>query len=428
MISNLQDEIIEFVLKFKKKKNYVATNLNSYFAIFEKTPGYFLIKSNFSKIYLILYYLSVIKFFLAIKNAKLNFLNKLQQNKKYNRLVISWAFKDNFDENGNYHDKFLNKDSKNHDDTLWLILCMDDELPKNIGKNILLLTKEKSKKNQFMFFLKYVFTSFKHKKIKHYFYGLNYFSAIFFEIKRIILSQFNQKIFKEILIIYEGQPFQKAIIKFFRDQNNINIVGYDHSSPPPLPLNLVHDKDSPNKLLVTGSSQTFFYSNFLDWPKEKLEVINSMRFSNESTFFYKNKIFLPYELRSKDIILKSLKHLVKNCKIDISRLETKNHPLQLKSRIHQDMIKKIEILKKNGTQINNKKEFSIFFGQTTAVINALDKGITCYHICADPIFDSYSSNLWKNINVSQLGQNLFKYSAKTKNTFLTIEDKSYKFI
>ena len=62
---------------------------------------------------------------------------------------------------------------------------------------------------------------------------------------------------------------------------------------------------------------------------------------------------------------------------------------------------------------------SIFFGQTTAVIIALDLGLTCYHICSDPVFDSYNSTIWKQINVLKLSNNLFKYTSNKKNSFLS---------
>ena len=142
-----------------------------------------------------------------------------------------------------------------------------------------------------------------------------------------------------------------------------------------------------------------------------------MRYLGEDLSFYKNKIFLPFELRSYEIILKSLEYLINNYKIDISNLEIRNHPMQLKSKIHIDIINKINSLKKNENSEKSIKNFSIFIGQTTSVVNALDKGISCYHICADPIFDSYSSKYWDHINVEQLSQNLFKYSSKKEKNF-----------
>ena len=132
-------------------------------------------------------------------------------------------------------------------------------------------------------------------------------------------------------------------------------------------------------------------------------------------------------MRSHEIILKSFKYLINNRKINISNLEIRNHPMQLKSKIHIDTISKIDNLKKNNNSHKSINNFSIFIGQTTSVINALDKGISCYHICADPTFDSYSSKFWDHINVEQLGQNLFKYSSKKKKLFLNDQEKTINF-
>ena len=304
---------------------------------------------------------------------------------------------------------------------------MDDVLPKKIDSNILLLYKDQSIYGQFIFFFNYIFNTFKNSNFLDYLKNLNSFAAFFSEIKKIIISQINEKDISKILIVYEGQPYQKEIIKFFKKNKNITILGYDHSAPPPLPLNLVYDENSPDELLITGISQKNFYSKYLNWPKNKLKIINSMRYLGEDSSFYKNKIFLPFELRSYEIILKSLEYLINNYKIDISNLEIRNHPMQLKSKIHIDIINKINSLKKNENSEKSIKNFSIFIGQTTSVVNALDKGIFCYHICADPIFDSYSSKYWDHINVEQLSQNLFKYSSKKEKTFLNDQEKDYKF-
>ena len=61
----------------------------------------------------------------------------------------------------------------------------------------------------------------------------------------------------------------------------INIIAYDHSAPPPLPLNLIYDNFSPDKLLVTGKAQINFYTKYMMWPKSKLELVPTLRFKNE---------------------------------------------------------------------------------------------------------------------------------------------------
>ena len=82
------------------------------------------------------------------------------------------------------------------------------------------------------------------------------------------------------------------------------------------------------------------------------------------------------------------------------------------------MSKDIETIIRTETKNKSKEEnFSIFLGQTTAVLIALDLGVICYHVCPDPIFDSYSQELWESITVKKLSENLFKYTSKKKNNF-----------
>ena len=104
-------------------------------------------------------------------------------------MIISWGFKNNFDSKGNFKDKFLKKETKNTNDTLWLLLYMDDELPEKIDTNILLLFKDRSVNRQFLFLFKYIFDSFKDRNLKDYLKNLNSFAVLFFEIKKIIISQ-----------------------------------------------------------------------------------------------------------------------------------------------------------------------------------------------------------------------------------------------
>ena len=160
---------------------------------------------------------------------------------------------------------------------------------------------------------------------------------------------------------------------------------------------------------------------YLNWPKSNLKIIPSFRFKNEKKNFFSKKIFLPFELNDKDTFLKNFQvlanlNLIKN----IRNFEVKIHPLGLNLQEH---LKFAENLKSiiNNNHFSNKNEndnISIFFGQTTAIIVALELNFKCYHVCSYPIFDSYSSKLWNSIKVQQLSDNLFVYDLKNKNSFI----------
>ena len=428
MICEKQKQIIEFANKFTLDNQNIYSEGRSYFAVFEKTLGYFLIKKKFNKFYFLSYALCLIKLFLNIKEVKLKIFNAQFATKNYRKIIVSWAFRDNFDKEGTYKDKFLNTKSDNDENNiLWLLIYMDKELPARVGKNIVLIHKEKKLYQKLIFFLKYFFSTFKLKSFSSSIKKLNLLSATSMQIKEILEKNFTDISVQNLLVVYEGQPFQKEIINFFKNKDKkILIEGYDHSAPPPLPINLIYDDFSPDYLLITGEAQKNFYKKYLNWPENKLKIIKSMRFISNKSEFYQNKFFLPYELRDQNIIFSSLKYLLDH-KINLKDMDIKIHPLQKNKKNHQSLVYKIKkIISTNSNDpLDSEQNNSIFFGQTTAVIIALDLGVTCYHICSDPVFDSYDSKIWEQINVTKLSNNLFKYTTHKKNSFLS-NGKNYE--
>ena len=182
---------------------------------------------------------------------------------------------------------------------------------------------------------------------------LNLLSATSVQIKEILKRYFQDINIKNVLIVYEGQPFQKEIINFFKNKNKkIIIEGYDHSAPPPLPINLIYDENSPDNLLITGEAQKNFYKDYLNWPEKKLKIIKSLRFNNNEMEFYKNK-FLPYELRDKNIVFNAIKFLVSK-NINLKNIEIKIHPLQKNSKKHLKLVSEIKKLISKSSDVNQK--------------------------------------------------------------------------
>lgn len=420
MISESQKEIINFAA-IQTQKYSDKPLLKTYFALFEKTPGYYLIKSNIKKIYIFKYFYTTLKYLFGIVNNKISHLSTIKLNHYYKKIKFSWAFYNSFDENGVFHDKYLKTNNEDDFDVIWILIYMDKKLPKKIGKNIFLFYKEKNLLPKILFFLKFIFLALQSKILtKKSSIRFDPYSALSYQMIKVINEEIEFDTISEVLIVYEGQPFQKDLIKYLRNKKLNNILGYDHSAPPPLPLNLFCDDYSPDTLLITGKSQLEFYVKYLSWPSNRLKIIESSRFKSENKDFYLNKIFLPYELSDKNVYLKSINYLCKEPDLNFNKITIKNHPLQTKSNNHLQLIDEIKATFETNSNISktNCKDFSIFFGQTTSVIVALDLGLTCYHVCPDPVFDSYNSELWKNISVQKINSNLFKYTPKKLFTFL----------
>ena len=144
-----QIEIIEYVKNYLKKvenENIIASLSGfCYFPIWSETPGHAKIKfwlNGWSFSFRFLFIL--LKNILAIaSNAKYFICNNYDASKKYNTLILSWAFKENFQTDGSFIDKYFNENSKNLLNSHWILISMDGYVPLNLNKNITLIKKKK---------------------------------------------------------------------------------------------------------------------------------------------------------------------------------------------------------------------------------------------------------------------------------------------
>ena len=159
-----QIQIIEYVKNYLKKveNENIITSLSGfcYFPIWSETPGHAKIKfwlNGWSFSFRFLFIL--LKNILAIaSNAKYFICNNYDASKKYNTLILSWAFKENFQTDGSFFDKYFNENSKNLLDSHWVLISMDGYVPLNLNKNITLIKKKKVFSNTIFFILlKYLY-------------------------------------------------------------------------------------------------------------------------------------------------------------------------------------------------------------------------------------------------------------------------------
>ena len=92
------------------------------------------------------------------------------------------------------------------------------------------------------------------------------------------------------------------------------------------------------------------------------------------------------------------------------------------------MKKKLKKLLSSEKEKNLKsnKNLSIFIGSTGAIIEALERGIKVIQICEFPLLDVYSSNLWKNIIVNKIAENIYTYKLKKKGRLIKLGDPKKK--
>ena len=434
-VSSSQLELIEKTKKYLEEKSNENVNVhnsgNCYFLAWSPTPGYAILKlwqEGFKKIF---YTLKIfLKDIVSISSFNNYYITNEFEIAKYNKIIVSWGFKNNFLVDGSYQDGYFKINSKDMKGTLWFLIYDDTDIPKKINKNILILSKKKNKSKYNLFYFlrsitkKIFLCKFSLKRFFHKASSYTEFSDIVWK----DLKKFVNDDVETIVMPYECQPFQNKIFKACKKiNNNIKTIGYVHSFPPALPTNYVFRDGSPEKLILSGDDQYYCFNKYLNWSNSKLKILPSTKYLKNSDNI-SSYIFLPYELPSTDIIIKSLKSLLTNSKYEIiSNFIVKNHPLMKNSKKHLKLIKKINdfLLKyKNPLLESYENKLSIFIGSTSAPIEALERNLEVIHICEDPVFQSYSSELWPSIKVKKINNNIYEYQLLKKGNLIQFGDNS----
>ena len=433
-----QIKIIEYVKNYLKKveNENIITSLSGfcYFPIWSETPGHAKIKfwlNGWSFSFRFLFIL--LKNILAIaSNAKYFICNNYDASKKYDTLILSWAFKENFQTDGSFIDKYFNENSKNLLDSHWVLISMDGYVPLNLNKNITLIKKKKSFFKYNFFYLAKIFvllvieSRFSLKKILHYFSYHSYFAKQIWLIVKKILTKNN---YKTILMPYEAQPFHQFIISEAKSiDKKIRTIGYFHSMLPSIPCDFVYRSGAPDLLLVHGESQAEVFQSKLNWPKNKMLLIESLRFRLDENRSLSKKIYLPYIIDSKSILIKEFKKLLINSsKNNFPKLEVKIHQANLNSKKHLDfkneLEKIMEIYKDNFSNNPSEENISIFFGVTSSIFEALESGTKVIHICSDPLLQSFNEKMWPNLNTKKLNNFTFFYNLAFKGKYINFGNK-----
>jgi len=341
---------------------------------------------------------------------------------KFKTVIISWATVSDFKNGGAYHDRYFRTNSKSYKDILWVLISSDGILPKKIDKNVTILFQGNDKQiNIFyllkIFFLKIIKCNF---SIRTLISSLSFYSHLSEIIFKKTCSVFKNKNLNLVLMPYEAQPFQNYLFKSVKKINKkVKTVGYVHSTQP-YPIHLLYRDGAPDKLLVHGADQKYHCIKYLNWPKNSLKLIPSLRFKKKDKFNFKNKIFLPYYISNENFYIMEFEKIISNFKNKkIKPLEIVNHPHMKKSKPHLKLIKRLSfVISKNkkifSTKVN--KSITFVFGGTSIVLEALERKHSFTHICGEPIFESYSNALWPNIEVKKINNNIYKYSLKKPAT------------
>lgn len=375
---------MQYILNKKNLINYIFLNLKNFFSFF---------------------------FFYDYKVYKSKIKNK------YRRVIVSWGKFDDFDKSGNFFDRYVGEYSNFNDKYLWVIQYEGKSLPKKINPNILLLKKSEKK----TFYFKYFFKILKESKIINFFGNFSFNSRYAVIFDDLITKRLNELNFKEIIVPYEGQIFQKYLIRKLK-KKNLKITGLAHTFPQPIPFNLFFDKSfCPSKLIVNSKTLRNCLIKNMNWKKKDIFIKKSARFDRNSKIDMKKKIFFPYEISNQTRLLEVFKEFVDIYKGRINfDFDIKIHPVKFEDFAHKNFKKKIiQIIKNNNLKKSkNFQNISIFLEYTSSIIEALERDVKVFQLCTEPVLQVYTSKFFKGIKAIPITNNIIEYKHIKKNTLI----------
>ena len=368
----------------------------------------FIIKNKFYFKNIISFFKFVLEFSIRDTN-KFTFLGKVLK-KNYKNLIITYSNNDKLKKKKLFDAPF-NCKIENTKNNLWVLINFDQTNQSfNIQENVLIFQKKKN-----FFYLNYFF----------YFSLIKNFFIILFLKKKLvdnnlfcnfysILDKILEKNrISRVIIAYESQPFQHAIIKFLKVKiKNLKIIGYLHSNLPSLPTDFVYKKKyEPDKLIVHGFEQKNILIKYLGWPSKKILVKKSFRYKKRNKSEFQNKIFLSYSIGNPSEVFFKMRIVFKNLSIDKNSYKIINHPYMGNSSRHLKLIDLISsLIIKNSTK--NQEKFTFVVGVSAIIPEILENGQDVIQFCNEPLFEKHSEKIWKNIISKEIHEGVYHYKLK----------------
>ena len=421
-ISQIKLKQKEIIFKIKKYINKECSSDNDFFY---KEQNYFI---NWAETEGKFKLISVIKNlinFTLIDRLKFFFIKIIHQEQdyeiidnskidcNYNNLVFSYFSKNDF-VNSTIIDRFFSDNTLKNKKSLWILLYQGNDKIKLNKKynNIIILKKKNFINNKIYFFLLILRFLIFLKKIN--FKKNKLYSSINLILDKII----NNNKISFFIYPFESQPLQHYI-KFLVNKINpsIKCLAYLHTALPALPTEFILSEFTQHDLISHGNVNKIILKK-LGWKNKNFILNKSFRYKKRDKNFFRNKIFLPYDFKDSLYIFKQIKKIINYKKMNIySSFEIVNHPFMTNSKKHLNLIKNLnEIMIDNKSKINN---FCLCVGSTATIIESLENGVDVVHLVNEPIFEVYTSFFWKHLKTKFLEKNIFLYSLKKKNSYIS---------
>ncbi|MDC0248130.1 hypothetical protein OAK00_03160 [Pelagibacteraceae bacterium] len=423
-IIEYQDQLIKKIKRslYKLSQSNIDTNKSSlsYFVGWDVSSGLTKIRSQINLKKIFTFFKAYSRDLIGIGYQSNYHITNSKKKKNYKKILITWASKKDFKKDGSLNDIYFKINSKKINNTLWIVIYMDIELPKKLDKNILILKNVKKPNFNLFYFFKIIYktlieNNFNLKKLLHYSSSHSNFGDIVLNnIKPYLLN----KNIKKICMPYEAQPFQQMVIAEVKQYNKkIKVIGYVHDCEPLTP-NLIYKKNSPDLLLLPGKKREKYFCKYLNWPKNRLKTTASFRYYKEDfRKILKNQILLPSGIYNIEKISKYFEDFLKNSSNrSLQPIKVRTHPAATNQKLQIKLKSKLEkVINENKNKFSNNlknKNTTIVIGITSLLIVALENDYKVIQICMDPEIQTYSHFFSPDIESVKISENVMRYKIK----------------
>tara|TARA_B100000787_G_scaffold68278_1_gene50171 strand:- start:1282 stop:2613 length:1332 start_codon:yes stop_codon:yes gene_type:complete len=369
-------------------------------------------KVNFKLLYF--YLLEVIT--IAKLGCYLKTSLKLEKNNKKLNIIASYSKKSNYTNNGIFKDSYFNLTNKKNK-IIWFLLSLDNYIPSK-RKNLFIIHKKKNQYSWFLLIQMLIKNLFK----KNFFYRFNNTTLFSEMMSDMFYDLFKDKKFN-LYLPYESRPLQNALIDAAKKISKKNkIFAYLHNMPWPFQVDMIYKNKNIDILFVCSHLQKFFFTRYYGWPKKKIKVISSLRFTSLAK--RKSTIFLPYEINNEKFYIKNLLIFFKLKKFNDKNLKISIHPLKKLDKRHINFKKLIieTIAGIKGVKKNKIKTFNSILigtpgGMATECLQSVGK---VYHITNNK-YDIFSKKIWTNLDIKIFNQFTYEYTTIKKDYFIKLK-------
>ncbi len=333
------------------------------------------------------------------------------QPRGFGNLVVSWALPTDFDEQGNYRDRYLNLGSADTPGTLWFLILLSGTVPSCVAGNVRVLHRPGHGHT-------------------HQFRGrFNAFSGTVAqarEIAALVATCQRRYGFGRVLMPYEAQPFQHAAnLAVKACDPRVVTVGYVHSSLPALPTDYLLRHGAPDRLLVHGEGQAEILTRDLGWAAERVEIIDSLRYLRDAGVSFAGNILLPYDFDDAEFIAGRVAAMLSAATPgSMPRWKVRNHPVKGNSAPHLALTQQLEAIiarfADRGTDAPRAAAQTLMIGATAAVIEALERGLDVVHLCTNELFERYCMGIWTRLDIEELPSNFSRYRLRESGAYIRL--------